>query len=163
MSDPGTPDNPVAKLILASCVAQFADNRGDCNRFLKAALSEFLPLGYFDGLDADAIVKKLRDPAQGWLASRDIATAIASAKAGDIVVAGMTSQALRQQHGHVAIVIGCDGLPSGGVIVPLGYAGSLGNPAAELDGGRLSGTFAAALVRSGGIDYYCKRPARLPA
>jgi hypothetical protein len=163
MPDPGTPDNPVAKLILDSCAAQFADNRSDCNKFLKAALGPFLAAGYLDGLDADGIVGKLADPAQGWQNSRDIATAIASAKAGNIVVAGMTSKALHQNHGHVAIVVGCDGQPSGGTIVPVGYAGSLGNPAAELDGGRLSGTFEAALVRSGRIDYYCKPPDRMPA
>jgi len=63
----------------------------------------------------------------------------------------------------VAVVVGCDGQPSGDTIVPLGYAGSLGNPAAELDGGRLSGTFAATLVRSEGLDYYFKAPDRVPA
>ena len=72
----------------------------------------------------------------------------------------MTSAALGQSNGHVAVVVGCEGQPSGGTIVPLGYAGSLDNPAARLVGGRLSGTFAAAMVRSEQLDYYFRPPQR---
>jgi hypothetical protein len=42
MADSCVPDNKVAKLILASCAAAFAANSDDCNKFLKAALSDFL-------------------------------------------------------------------------------------------------------------------------
>ena len=59
------------------------------------------------------------------------------AKAGKIVVAAMTAAALHDSHGHLAVVVGCDGQPSGETIVPIGYAGSIGNPAARLDGARL--------------------------
>jgi hypothetical protein len=160
MAVPCVPDNVVAKQILDSCAAQFAQNRGDCNQFLKAALGGFLVAGYLDGLNADGIVGKLQDPGEGWTASRDIPTAIAMAKAGNLVVAGMTSAALQQHHGHVAVVVGCDGQASGDTTVPIGYAGSLENPSAQLEGGRLSGTFAAAMVRAGELDYYCKAPDR---
>lgn len=162
MPIPCVPENAVAKLIIDSCANSFAACRGDCNRFLKAALGPFLADGYLDGLDADEIVGKLQGPGEGWTASRDIKTAIARAKAGDVVIAGMTSKALAQKHGHVAVVVGCDGQQSGETIVPLGYAGALDNPAAQLDGGRLSGTFPATLVRTSGLDYYCKTPDRVP-
>jgi hypothetical protein len=163
MAGPCVPDNAVARRIIDSCDENFAANSDDCNKFLKAALGDFLMPGYLDGLDADGIVSKLKDPAEGWTTSRVIATAISMAKSGNIVVAGMTSTALGQRHGHVALVVGCDGEPSGETIVPLGYAGSLGNPGARLRGGRLSGTFAATLVRSEGLDYYCRAPDRTPA
>lgn len=163
MTAPCTPENAVAKLILQSCEAQFAANRGDCNHFLKAALGDFLAEGYLDGLDADQIVQKLQAAGEGWSNSRSIADAITAAKDGNMVVAGMTSAALGQSHGHVAVVVGCDGQVSGTVVVPVGYAGSLENPAAQLDGGRLSGTFLADMVRNEGLDYYIKAPDRVPA
>ncbi len=162
MPVPCVPDNIVAKLIIDSCAANFAAHCGDCNQFLKAALGGFLAEGYLDGLDADGIVGKLQAADQCWTVSRDIPTVIAQAKAGQLVVAGMTAAALAQGHGHVAVVVGCDGQASGGTIVPMGYAGALGNPAAQLDGGRLSGTFAASMVRAGELDYYFKAPERVP-
>ena len=163
MTVPCKPDNAVAKQIIDNCEANFAANSDDCNKFLKAALGGFLTAGYLDGLDADGIVGKLKNPAEGWVTTREIDVAISMAKSGNIVVAGMTSIALGEAHGHVAVVVGCDGQSSGTTAVPLGYAGSLGNPAARLDGGRLSGTFAAKLVRSGELDYYYKLPDRTPA
>jgi hypothetical protein len=163
MPVPCTPADNAARAIIESCDAKFAANCDDCNKFLKAALSDFLAEGYLDGLNADAIVAKLKSDGEGWGTSRSIATVIAQAKAGKVVVAGMTSAALGQSHGHVAVVVGCDGQPSGDAIVPLGYAGSLDNPAARLDGGRLSGTFEATMVRSGKLDYYFRVPDRTPA
>ncbi len=162
MPVPCVPDNEIAQKIIASCEAHFAANAADCNQFLKAALADFLAAGYLDGLNADGIVGKLQDPTEAWTTSRAIPTAIAMAKNGHVVIAGMTSAALGQRHGHVAVVVGCDGQMSGTTVVPLGYAGALGNPAAELCGGRLSGTFEAALVRAGRIDYYFKPPDRTP-
>src|SRR5262245_4742554 len=146
MPVPCTPAHDVARAIIESCDTNFEPNCGDCNKFLKAALNAFLADGYLDGLNADQIVGKLKSSGQGWGTSRSIATAIEQAKAGNVVVAGMTSAALGQSHGHVAVVVGCDGQKSGDTIVPLGYAGSLDNPAARLAGGRLSGTFAATTV-----------------
>lgn len=163
MPVPCTPPNVVAKLIIDSCEASFPAHRGDCNQFLKAAIGPFLVDGYFGVLNADGIVGKLQRMGEGWTCSRKIADAIASAKAGHVVIAGMTSAALGQHHGHVAVVVGCDGKVSGAVTVPVGYAGSLENPAAQLDGGRLSGTFAATMVRSEALDYYFKPPDRQPA
>ena len=163
MAGPCEPTDAVARKILASCVANFANNCDDCNKFLKAALSDFLAEGYLDNLNADGIVGKLQSSDEGWETSREIDTAIAKAKSGHLVVAGMTSAALGQHHGHVAVVVGCDGQVVGGITVPVGYAGSLGNPAARLEGGRLSQTFAASLVRSEGLDYYFKAPDRTPA
>src|ERR1700722_18752608 len=104
MAPPCVPDNSVAKQILNSCAAVFANNSDDCNKFLKAALSDFLAPGYLDGLNADGIVGKLRSAGQGWTTSREISTAIAQAKSGNVVVAGMTAASLGQQHGHVAVV-----------------------------------------------------------
>ena len=162
MATPCAPDNAVAKKILDHCAANFDANQGDCNKFLKAALADFLVIGYFDGLDADEIVGKMRQPGEGWTTSRKIDVAISSAKGGNVVIAGMTSVALGESHGHVAVVVGCDGQTSGQTIVPLGYAGSLGNPGARLDGGRLSGTFSAKMVRSEQLNYYFKPPDRIP-
>lgn len=156
MTAPCSPDNPIAGQIIECCEASFPANRGDCNQFLKAALGPFLPAGYFYGLNADGIVTKMQAANSGWTRTREIAMAIESAKAGYIVVAGMTSTVLGAAHGHVAVVVGCDGQASGSTIVPVGYAGSLGNPAAQIDGARLSGTFAASLVRSEGLDYYIR-------
>ena len=160
MPAPCTPPNAVAQQIIASCEAAFPAHRGDCNQFVKAALGPFLVDGYFGVLDADGIVGKLKQSGEGWTCSRKIDDAIGAAKAGNVVIAGMTSAALSQQHGHVAVVVGCDGQVSGDVAVPVGYAGSLENPAAQLDGGRLSGTFAATMVRSEALDYYFKPAAR---
>jgi len=162
MAGPCTPDNPIAQQILESCEACFPDNSDDCNKFLRAALSGFLVAGYLDNLNADAIVGKLQNPGDGWATSREISTVIAMAKSGNIAVAGMTSTSLGQNHGHVAVVVGCDGQVSGDTVVPIGYAGSL-DPAARLSGGRLSGTFRATLVRSQGLDYYFKAPDRTPS
>ncbi len=162
MSARCTPPNIVAKQIIDSCEASFPAHRGDCNQFVKAALGPFLVVDYFGDLDADGIVGKMKQGGEGWTCSRKIADAIAAAKAGHVVIAGMTAAALGQHHGHVAVVVGCDGQASSEVTVPVGYAGSLENPAAQLDGGRLSGTFAATMVRSEGLDYYFKPPDPAP-
>ena len=163
MASPCVPDNAVASKILASCAAAFAANSDDCNKFLKAALADFLPENYLSNLDADDIVGKLQRQSEGWKTSRKIDTAIAMAKSGNMVVAGMTSAALKQHHGHVAVVVGCDALSTGGGPVPVGYAGSLGNQAARIEGDRMSLTFLATLVHSEGLDYYFKPPDRTPA
>ena len=160
MPAPCNPDNPVAAQIIASCEASFPAKRGDCNQFLKAALAPFLPTAYFGDLNADGIVALLQAPGSGWTQTREIATVIAAAQAGNVVVAGMNSTALGAAHGHVAVVVGCDGQASGTAIVPIGYAGSLGNPAAQIAGARLSGTFPASMVRSQGLDYFI-RPAEM--
>jgi hypothetical protein len=160
MTVPCTPANVVAMKVIACCEAAFPANRGDCGQFLKAAIGGFLTDGYLDVGDADAIVGKLKSE---WTPTRDIPTAIAAAQSGQLVVAGMTAAELGQHHGHVAVVVGCDGQVSGSVRVPIGYAGSLGNPAAQIAGARLSGTFLASMVQDQEIDYFLRTPDRVPA
>jgi len=156
MPVPCNPDNQVAAQIIASCEASFPANRGDCNHFLKAALAPFLPTAYFGNLKADAIVAKLQATGSGWSQTRAISQAIIAAKAGSLVIAGMTSTTRGAAHGHVAVVVGCDGQAHGKTTVPIGYAGSLGNTSAQICGAKLSGTFPAALVQSEGLDYYIR-------
>jgi hypothetical protein len=158
MTAPCNPDNPVAAQIIAHCESSFPAKRGDCNQFLKAALAPFLPAAYFGDLNADGIVTMLQATGSGWTQTRAIVEAITAAQAGSVVVAGMNSTVLGAAHGHVAVVVGCAGQASGATIVPIGYAGSLENPAAQIAGARLSGTFPASMVRSQGLDYYI-RPA----
>ena len=154
MTLPCTPIQPTAEAISRACEIAWPANNDDCNKFVKAALSDFLAAGYFDGLNADGIVSKMKQPAGYWTQTTSIAAAIAGAKAGKIVIAGMTSAELGQEHGHLAIVVGCDGKQSGSVTVPVGYAGSLGNQSARLNGERLSGTFLAVTVQAEGINYF---------
>jgi hypothetical protein len=155
MPVPCTPANTTALNITQSCDNTWAANNDDCNKFVKAALGSFLAAAYFDGLNADGIVGKMKTAAEGWTMTTAIADAIGGAKDGKVVIAGMTSAELGDTHGHLAVVVGCDGQVSGTVTVPVGYAGAL-NPIARLDGGRLSGTFQAEMVRSEGINYFIK-------
>jgi len=155
---PCTPTNPTALQILNNCEAAFPANRTDCNHFVKAAMKNVLPNNYFDGLNADGIVAKLNDPAEGWTKTTSITQAITDAKNGCVVIAGMTSNELNQAHGHLAIAVGCNGGPSGptGTIVPHAYAGSIGSEIARIAGKTLSWTFAAEAVRNEEINYYIK-------
>jgi hypothetical protein len=161
MPIPCTPADPMALRIINACDAAYPTNNADCNKFVKAALKEFVDDGYFEGLNADGIVSKLRDPGESWSMTTVIATAIMLAKAGSIVVAGMTSAELGDTHGHLAVIVGCDGQlsssadGSSSATVPIAYAGSL-NAAARIAGKRLSGTFKAQMVRAEQINYYCK-------
>lgn len=155
MTIPCTPNDATAKAITQSCEDNWAANNDDCNKFVKAALGGFLANAYFDGLDADGIIGKMESAAEAWTKTTSIDAAITDAKDGKAVIAGMTSDQLGDPHGHLAVVVGCDGQLSGTVIVPVGYAGSI-NAAARLDGGRLSGTFKADLVRSEGLNYFVK-------
>lgn len=151
-----------AEKIIAKCVEAYPAFKHDCVDFAAAVLRQFFLLPDFDAsVLADAVLQRLRAPASRWTRTHDIAVAIAAAKAGDFVLAGLSSAELGQAHGHLAVVIGVDGQQSGQVIVPLGYAGSLG--AAPLAGGRLSGTFPARLVRGGQIEYFLCKPDTEPA
>lgn len=154
MTLPCMPTQPIAQAIVKACELAWPANNDDCNKFVKAALADFLAAGYFDGLNADAMVGKMKQAAEAWILTTSIAAAIVGAKAGKVVIAGMTSEELGQKYGHLAIVVGCDGQHSGAVSVPVGYAGSLHNESARLNGGRLSGTFLATTVQEEGINYF---------
>jgi len=150
--------------IIASCEAQFFAVGHDCNEFLKAVAGDAFNNQPFAG-NADQIIAFLQDTANGWTdLNSDIGQAIASAKVGAFVAAGMTSAALGSSNGHVGIVAGLDGQLSGTVVVPLGYARSLADAALpqgqvgpnEAFKARLSGTFPAADVRAGNVLYFSK-------
>lgn len=159
MPVPCVPENPVAKQILDSCetVHAVAANRADCHVFVRTALGPFFAPGYFDNQTADQIVGKLQSAAEGWTQSTDPLAAIASAKAGQAVIAGMTGAALDENNGHLAVVVGCDA-PHDDPQMPFGYAGSIGSVAAQIAGTKLSLTFPATMVRGKQLDYYCKAP-----
>lgn len=162
------PDNATARQIIAQCVTQFPSNNTDCNQFLKAVARPYFGDGVFGGLNADEIVAQVTKAGSGWVTSKQIPDAISAAKNGQFVGAGMTSADLQPynpgtEHGHLAVVIGCDGQLSGTTIVPIGYAGSLGNPAARIAGARLSGTFPALAVRSQQVTYFYRTPTQAPA
>lgn len=154
---PCIPANDTANRIAQSCEDSWSAHNNDCNHFVKAAVGRFLETGYFDGLNADGIVEKLKTASDAWKRTTAIDDAIAAAKDGNIVIAGMSSIELNDTDGHLAVVIGCDGEQSGSVNVPMGYAGSL-RTSARLAGGRLSSTFNAELVRSERLNYFITAP-----
>ena len=159
----------------AACQSAFYSVPHDCKLFLKAvAVPPSPPAGAPTSLfnvqpfvgNADQIVHDLR-LGNGWLdLNRDIDQAVAYAKAGYFVVAGMTSQDLGQNNGHVAVVLGVDKQASGLASSPLGYARSLADanlPVSqkgpnEAYADKLSRTFRAVIVQSGLVSYYSKAP-----
>lgn len=151
----------VSDQIVATCEADYDANKGDCNQFLKAVANDYFDTTGFDGLDADGIIGVLANAANGWAnLNNDPQQAIADAKGGKFVVAGMTSAQLADPHGHLAVVVGQDGQLSGTVIVPMCYAGSIG-PNAVRDQ-RVSETFPATAARTGLVGYYSKTPDKTP-
>lgn len=151
-----------AEKIIAKCVEAYAVHRGDCVDFVAEVVRHFLEGPGFDGaVLADEVVRRLRAAGSPWKQSYDIARAIAAAKAGDLVLAGLSSRELDAAHGHLALVIGVDGQRSGAVIVPIAYAGSIGR--AAIAGKRLSGSFPAALVRNAKVEYFIRTPDTEPA
>lgn len=151
-----------AEKIIAKCIEAYPAHRGDCVDFVAEVLRHFLDQPGFDAaVLADEVVRRLRAAGSPWKRSYDIARAIAAAKAGDLVLAGLGSRELGAAHGHLALVIGIDGQRSGSVIVPMAYAGSIGRGA--IAGMRLSGSFPAALVRSAQVEYFIRTPDTEPA
>lgn len=151
-----------AEKIIAKCVEAYAVHRGDCVDFVAEVLRHFLDQPGFDAaVLADDVVRRLRVASSPWKRSHDIARAIAAAKAGDLVLAGLSSRELDAAHGHLALVVGVDGQRSGSVIVPIAYAGSIGR--AAIAGKRLSGSFPATLVQSAKVEYFIRTPDTEPA
>jgi hypothetical protein len=150
-----------AEKIIAECRRWHPQFRRDCVDFVAAVMTQFFAEPVFDGnVFSDNAIDRLRRSPR-WRRTREIAEAIAAAKAGDFVIAALTSAELGQQHGHMAVVVGEDGRLSGTVVVPIAYAGSLGG--AAIHGERLSGTFRASLVRGQRVHYYIATPDIEPA
>lgn len=150
--------------ILAECALAFGGNSEDCNKYVKAVSGPFFDPDLFTGpgMNADAIVALLRTSADWTSLGTSHDRAIANAKAGQFVVAGMTSAELQSTNGHLAVVVGDDGQMSGTVRVPNCYAGSL-NPAARVQRKRVSETFGAQVARDGKISYFSRDVQTLPA
>ena len=150
--------------ILAECALAFNANAEDCNKYLKAVSAPFFDPDLFTGpsMNADAIVVSLRASKQWAQLGTVHDDAIANAKAGQFVIAGMPSAELKSTNGHLAVVVGDDGQLSGTVRVPICYAGSL-NPAARVQRKRVSETFGAQVARDGKISYFARAVQTLPA
>ncbi len=151
----------IAEKIIATCDACYDTNNDDCNKFLKAvAVNYFYDIG-FGAKDADGIVAFLDTAANGWTSlNKDPQQAINNALDNKFVVAGMTSAELNDDHGHLAVVVGQPGELSGAVIVPMCYAGSIGDSAVRDK--RVSETFPALAARNGRVRYYSKTPDKSP-
>lgn len=150
--------------ILAECALAFGANSEDCNKYLKAVSGPFFDPDLFTGpsMNADAIVTLLRAAADWTSLGTSHDKAIADAKAGKFVVAGMTSAELQSTNGHLGVVVGDDGQMSGTVRVPICYAGSL-NPAARVQRKRVSETFGAQVARDSKISYFSRDVQTLPS
>jgi hypothetical protein len=154
--------NQTADKIIAKCRALQPSLKTDCVEFASAVLQLFFTTPDFDGtILADAVLGKLRAAASPWRRTMSIPEAIAAATSGQFVLAGLTSQELGKAHGHLAIVAGVAGALSGNVVVPIGYAGSIGSGAIFHE--RLSGSFKATLVRESKVEYFIRKPDIEPA
>lgn len=161
MPRPNTADSRRAARIIAECRRWHPQFRNDCVDFVAAVIARFFSRPLFDGnVFSDDAVALLRRSTR-WRRTRSIPEAITAAKAGQFVVAGLTSTEVGGKHGHLAVVAGEDGQLSGSVIVPMGYAGSIGG--AAIFGERLTGTFSAPLVRQELVDYFISTPDIEPA
>jgi len=148
--------HPRADKIIAQCELAYPMYKGDCVDFAADVIKHFFTVPDFDGtVLADTVVADLRTTPT-WRRTRSIPAAIAAAKSGDFVVAGLRAAELSSAHGHLAIIAGVDGQVSGTVVVPIGYAGSIGGSPIKL--ARLSGTFKATLVRAEAVDYFIRTP-----
>lgn len=106
-----------AKDIIASCRTLWDSKKGACNDFVIAVAKDHAVT--LTG-QADDILTAIKGA--GWTAEADGKAAAAAAKAGKLVVGGLTSSDLGDAHGHVVIVV--DGTPEHGKY-PAAYWGSL--------------------------------------
>ncbi len=163
MANSCVPDNKVAKLILASCAAAFAANSDDCNKFLKAALSDFLSEGYLNNLIADDIVGKLRRKSEGWKTSQQDRHGDRDGKIGEhgrgrdnirsARAASRTPRCRRRMQRPEHRQRSCAGRLCRGA----------GNPPRAHRRRQDVADVEAHLVHSEGLDYYFKPPDRTPA
>lgn len=151
-----------ADKIIAKCVEAHAMHRQHAVAFVAELLRHFLEQpGVHVGMRADEVLHQLQRPDSGWRQCTDIAQAIAAAKAGQLVLAGLSGAELGSADGHLALVIGVDGRLAGSVVVPLAYAGAPDRRAiAER---RLTDTLPADVVRTQTLPYYLRAPDWEPA
>jgi hypothetical protein len=124
---PKTVDN--ATSITKACKALWKDNQNDCHEFVIAVASQFKIT--LTGT-ADDIMKQIKGP--GWTSlGYDGIAASNAAKAGKLVIAGMTSEDLDDDNGHVVVVVAPTGA-LGHKKYPYAYWGSL-NPGIRPNGG----------------------------
>lgn len=114
--------DPNAQKIIDSCEADWDANKGDCNKFARAAAAG-VGVALVQGT-ADAIVDSITNDAE-WTAVADGVAAKTHADNGQFVVAGLKAADHNppRANGHVAIVTSGP-LASGKY--PTGYWGSLG-------------------------------------
>ncbi len=154
----------IPEKIISECAIAFPSNSDDCNKYVKAVSGVFFEPDLFTGpnMNADAIIDEIGSNNDWTSLGKSHMKAISNAKAGKFVIAGMKSTELSANHGHLAIIIGRDGKPSGTVTVPLCYSGSL-NPAARVQKKRVSETFPASMARKKKISYFAREVDTVPA
>jgi hypothetical protein len=116
----------MADRVTEACAREFPAHSGDCSGFIKAVGAH---LGVtIEGM-ANHIVDTLR-AGEAWVVLPDGPAALASAQAGQLVVAGLRGdeQAAPNRHGHVVVVV--DG-PLAHGLYPSAYWGQLGGTGAE--------------------------------
>jgi hypothetical protein len=116
----------MADPVTAACVREFPAHSGDCSGFVRA-VGAHLDVT-IEGM-ANDIVDTLR-AGGAWVVLPDGPAALASAQAGQLVVAGLRGdeQAAPNRHGHVVVVV--DG-PLAHGRYPSAYWGQLGGTGAE--------------------------------
>jgi hypothetical protein len=112
--------------VTAACVRAFPAHSGDCSGFVQA-------VGVDVGVSITGMANEIVDTLRAggaWVMLADGPAALASAKAGKLVVAGLrgNEQAAPNPHGHVVVVV--DG-PLARNLYPSAYWGQLGGSGAE--------------------------------
>lgn len=112
--------------VIAACIREFPAHSGDCSSFVKA-------VGADVGVTIEGVANDIVDTLRAggdWVALADGPAALASARAGKLVLAGLRGdeQAVRNAHGHVVVVV--DG-PLDRNLYPSAYWGQLGGTGAE--------------------------------
>jgi hypothetical protein len=131
----------------------------DCNCYIKNAARHFISKLPFDtsGFDADQIIDELARSGSGWTAlGKDPDAAIDRTGAAEIVIAGMTSTDLGEDHGHLALAV--DGSEASGTWsrnFPRCYAGSL-NANARVSNRGVHFTFP--VKKAPDIRYFTRKP-----
>jgi hypothetical protein len=133
----------------------------DCNCYIKNACRQFVTALPFDtpAFDADAIIGELARTGSGWNSvGTDPDAAAAAANAGNVVVAGLTSNELGENNGHVAlVVIGTEYSGTWGRDLPRCVAGAI-NPVARVKDRGVQFSFPAKKAME--IRYFSRMPDR---